>query len=58
MNDDLQQSIGYILKSIAFYIAVLAFKELVKFIYPYFEPPPWFQQQSGYSTSQPQSRRS
>lgn len=39
MNDELQQSIGILLKSIAFYIAVLAFKNLYPFIHPYFPPP-------------------
>jgi hypothetical protein len=56
--DDLQQSIGLLVKSIAFYVAVLAFKDLVQFIKPFFQPPDWMQRDSRSSASRHQSQRS
>lgn len=58
MNDDLQNSIGYLVKSIAFYIAVLAFKELVQFTSTFFDPLQPMQRNYESSPSRYQSWRS
>lgn len=58
MNDELQGAIAALVKAAAFYIAVLAMKELIPLVQPYlghFSPPPRNQQNP---TSENEPRRS
>lgn len=58
MNDELQGAIGALVKAVAFYIAVLAMKELIPLVQTYlghFSPLPQNQQNS---TSENEPKRS
>jgi len=58
MNDELQQSIGILLKAISFYICVLAFKEFMQFIFSLDQRPEQVPLARGPSASQRQPRDS